>query len=175
MTDTGLVITIAYTVLVIIGVAVALIVFRSTRVGFRVRSVGRPALERRESFWALLSIVFLVIVLGGTITQVPYWDDSDAKTSQRVTITGRQFAWTIDPPRIRAGVRTRIEVRATDVSHALGIYDAEDRLIKQVNVLPSTKQHFVMTFEQPGTYRLLCLEFCGLDHHLMANDLEVTR
>ena len=176
MTSTGWVITVSYTLLSIIGVTIGLIVFRSTRVGFHVRTPRRSALERRETLWGFVVLTFLVIVLGGTIFQIPYWSDtSKAGVRQHLTVTGRQFAWTVDPARIKAGVKTEIDVRATDVNHGLGIYDTEDRLVKQVNVVPGVKQQFTMTFDKPGTYRLLCLEFCGLDHHLMANDLEVVR
>ena len=173
MTTTAWVITAAYAALTIVGVAVALVVFRSTRIGFHVRTAGRQTLERRESLWGIAVVAFLVVVLGGTIFQIPYWDDDDgARAAQRLSLVGRQFAWTIDPPRVRAGVTTRVEVRAAAVNHAVGIYDPDDTLIKQVNILPDARQEFVVTFERPGSYRLLCMEFCGVDHHLMENVLE---
>lgn len=176
MTDTAWGITIGYTLVSIIGIAAALIVFRSTRVGFRVEVANRETLEKRESYWGIAVVTFLVIVLGGTIFQLPYWKDkSDEKTPQRIEIVGRQFAWTVNPPRVRAGLKTRIELRAADVNHAMGIYNPDGTLIKQVNVLPGVTQQIVLTFRKVGTYKLRCLEFCGVDHHLMENDLEVTR
>ena len=176
MTDTAWVITVAYSAMSILGVAIGLYVFRSTRVGFRVRTAGRAQLERRESYWGLAVVAFLVAVLGGTIFQIPYWSDqSTAGVNQRVSVVGRQYAWTIDPPRVRAGVKTRFEVRAADVNHGLGLYDPDDTLIKQVNVLPGVSQDFVITLDKPGTYTVRCLEFCGVDHHLMENKIEVTR
>lgn len=176
MSSTAWVITVGYAVLTIISVAGALIIFRSTRVGFHVRTTPPEALERRESLWGVAVVAFLVVVLGGTIFQIPYWsDNSDDDTPQHMSIVGRQFAWTIDPPRVRKGLKTRVEVRAADVNHALGVYDPDDVLVKQVNVLPGVTQNFVITFEKVGAYKLLCLEYCGVDHHLMANDLEVTR
>ena len=30
------------------------------------------------------------------------------------------------------------------------------------------------TFSEPGTYRILCLEYCGLGHHTMMSRLTVT-
>lgn len=174
MSNVAWTITIGYSVLTIIGVAAGLIVFRSTRVGFHVRSAKRPVLERRETVWGLMVITFLVIVLGGTIFQTPYFR-SDAQIRQTVNVTGRQFAWTVDPPRIKAGVPTRFLVRTVDVNHGLGLYDADFNLIKQVNVLPGTTQEMTITLKKPGTYQLLCMEFCGLDHHLMRNNITVTR
>jgi cytochrome c oxidase subunit II len=176
MSTTAWVITITYASATIIGVAIALIVFRSTRVGFRVRTASRASLERREGYWGIAVVAFLVAVLGGTIFQVPYWsDNSDKSAAQRIEITGRQFAWSVNPPRVKAGVRTKVELHAADVNHALGVYDPDDTLVKQVNVLPGVTQTFFITFKKSGTYKLRCLEFCGVDHHLMENDLEVTR
>jgi cytochrome c oxidase subunit 2 len=176
MTDTAWLITLLYSAATIVAVSVMLVVFRSTRVGFRVRAASREQLERREGYWGVIAVGLLVIMLGGTIFAIPYGSDRDAAgAGQRLKIVGRQFAWTIDPPRVRAGVETVVELGATDVNHAIGIYDPDEKLVKQVNVVPGVTQPFRVTFEQPGRYRIRCLEFCGVDHHLMENALEVTR
>jgi cytochrome c oxidase subunit II len=174
--DTAWVILGSYFALSVLGVAIALIVFRSTRVGFRVRTASRSTLEKRESYWGVAVIAFLVVTLGGTIIQIPYWSDTDTEgVEQRLTLTGRQFAWTIDPPRVRAGVKTQVTVRSADVNHAAGVYDPDGTFLKQVNALPGVAQTFVITFDRPGRYELRCMEFCGVDHHLMLNQIEVTR
>lgn len=122
MSNTAWVITIGYSLLTIIGVAAALIIFRSTRVGFHTRTAGRKTLERRESLWGIAVVAFLVVVLGGTIVQIPYWsDNSDARVPQTVNVTGRQFAWTVSPLKVRAHVKTRFVVTAADVNHGLGV------------------------------------------------------
>jgi cytochrome c oxidase subunit II len=176
VTSTGQLILILYSALSIIGVAIGLFVFRSTRVGFHVRVAGRETIEQREGYWGIAVIAFLVVALGGTIFSIPYWSDtSTARTPQRIEVTGRQFAWTISPPRVRAGLKTRIEVRSADVNHAFGLYDPSETLVKQVNVLPGLTQDVVFTFNKPGTWTVRCLEFCGVDHHLMQNVLRVTR
>lgn len=176
MSDTAWGITIGYSILTIMSVAAGLIIFRSTRVGFRTEVASREKLEKREGYWAIGVITFLVVLLGGTILQIPYWSDNGSDNAkQHLQITGRQFAWTVDPPRVRAHVKTKIEIRAVDVNHGLGIYNPKGTLIKQVNVLPGVTQEIVMTFARPGLFKLRCMEFCGVDHHLMENDLEVTR
>ena len=175
MNSTAWVITISYAVVAIIGVAVALIVFRTTRVGFKARPAGREVLEEREAKWGIVVVVFLVTVLGLTIFGTPYAKDDNESGEQRIAVTGQQFAWTVKPSRVRAGLRTVVILRATDVSHALGLYDPDNELVKQVNVVPDATQRFVVTFKKPGTWTMSCLEFCGANHHLMENTLEVTR
>jgi cytochrome c oxidase subunit 2 len=176
LTSTGQLILVLYSALTIIGVAAGLFIFRSTRVGFHVRTAGREQLEQREGYWGIAVVAFLVISLGGTIFSIPYWSDrSTAPTPQRIDVVARQYAWTISPPRVRVGLKTRFTVRSADVNHGLGLYDPSDTLVKQVNVLPGVSQDFVFTFNTPGVWRIRCLEFCGVDHHLMANTLQVTR
>jgi cytochrome c oxidase subunit 2 len=176
MTSTGVTIIVAYSALTIIGVVIGLIVYRSTRVGFRVNTASRSTLEKREGYWGVAVIAFLVVVLAGTMVQIPYWKSKRAgKTPQTINIVGRQFAWTVNPVRVRAGLKTRVVVRTTDVNHGVGVYDPDQVMIKQVNVAPGVTQEFIITFDKPGTYKLRCMEFCGVDHHLMQNTLEVTR
>jgi cytochrome c oxidase subunit II len=174
MGSTATLIAIAYAALAIIGVAVFLVVFRSTRVGFHVRTASRQALERREGLWGVAVVAFLVILLAGTIGSIPYFNQDTSAAQQKLQITGRQFAWTVNPPRVRANVKTEVDLDAADVNHAVGIYNPNDTLVRQVNVLPGVTQKFTITFSQPGTYELRCLEFCGVDHHLMENKLQVT-
>lgn len=176
MSDTSRTILISYSALTIVGMIIGLIIYRSTRVGFHVRTAGRKTLEKRESYWGVAVIAFLVIVLAGTMVQIPYWDsDSDAKTPQRLNIIGQQYAWTVQPARAKANVRTRLVIRTKDVSHGVGVYDPDNVLVSQVNVAPGVTQELILTFEKTGIYTLRCLEFCGVDHHLMQNKLEVTR
>ena len=175
MTTTGWIILLGYSALVVVGVSIALIVFRSTRVGFRAEPAEREQLENRESMWGIAVAVFLVSLLLMTIFEIPYSRDKHESAAQKMEIVGQQFAWSVDPPHVRAGIRTAVDAHSRDVSHAVGIYNPNGTLIKQINVVPGVTVRFVITFSKPGTYKLRCLEFCGIDHHKMENDLKVTR
>jgi cytochrome c oxidase subunit 2 len=173
VTSTGWVIVGIYTAVSLIGAAIVLYVFRSTRVGFRVKVTSREKLEKREGYWGVAVVCFMVALLAGTIFSVPYWTSDAAEAEQVVDVTGRQYAWTIDPPQIQAGVETEFDLHAEDVSHGFGLYDPSGKLVKQVNVLPGITQLLTATLDEPGTWTVRCLEYCGLDHHLMENTLEV--
>ena len=155
MNDTAVTITIAYTAMSIIGIVIGLIVFRSTRVGFHVRTAGRKTLEKRESYWGVAVITFLRRRARGHDLLDPLLGHRQQRGEAqpaRSSITGRQFAWTINPARAKVGDTTFV-VRAEDVSHGVGVYDPDGVLLRQVNVAarrhpgvrrrPSTK---------PGTY-----------------------
>ncbi len=170
MSGTGTVIAVAYGIAVVVGATVAILVWSST---LRRRSVDRERLERRERTWFFVVLAVMTALLFGTIFFVPY-GESAGKGAQVVRVTGVQFAWAVDPAAVRAGRRVVFYVTSTDVNHGLGVYDASNRLLFQVQVPPDRTQKVVHTFSKPGTYRLLCLEFCGTDHHRMEATLEVT-
>jgi cytochrome c oxidase subunit 2 len=91
-----------------------------------------------------------------------------------VRVEGVQFAWVIKPNRVRAGEPVQFRLFSKDVNHAFALYRA-NKLEVQVQVPPDYEQRLTHTFDQPGTYRVVCLEFCGVNHHLMQSQIEVTR
>ncbi len=170
MSGTSLVIAVAYGVAAVVGAIVALLVWSST---LRRRSVDQGRLERRERTWFFVVLAVMTALLFGTIFFVPYGKTA-GKGAQVVRVTGVQFAWAVDPAAVRARRPVLFYVTSTDVNHGLGVYDASNRLLFQVQVPPGRTQKVVHTFSTPGTYRLLCLEFCGIDHHRMEATFEVT-
>lgn len=117
-------------------------------------------------------LVMLAALLFSTIFFTPY-GESAGKGKQIVRVLASQFAWDIRPSRVRVRKPVEFRMRAADVNHGFGLYDANDVLLKQVQVPPKHEQRLVYTFTRPGTYRILCLEFCGANHHLMESTITV--
>jgi cytochrome c oxidase subunit 2 len=171
-TQTAFVIAIGYAVVTALGLAAAVVVARSTR---RRRSdEGVDTYRHNETAWMGIVIGLLAALLLATIFFIPYDDEASGQGAQVVDVTAAQFAWQFQPRRVRAGVPVEFRMRSRDVSHGFGIYDEHDNLKKQAQVIPGETQTLVYTFEEPGTYRILCLEFCGISHHAMIAQLEVT-
>jgi cytochrome c oxidase subunit II len=165
VSHSAVIITVAYSVAVILGSAISFAVFRST-----LRPLEEDRTEkwsRRESAWLVIMIVVLFALLMGTIFYVPY-GDSAGPNAQYVKVTGVQFAWAIEAPQTLV-TGTPVEFRATseDVAHSFGVYNPDDVLIFQAQVPPDHVQKIVHTFTQAGVYTVRCLEFCGAGHHLM--------
>ena len=59
-----------------------------------------------------------------------------------------------------------------DVNHGFGIYKGT-KFVAQVQVVPDRDQRLVHTFTETGRYTVLCLEFCGVNHHGMVASFEV--
>lgn len=128
---------------------------------------------RRWVFGGL--IVLGIVVTGASLRPFPIAPQHTPNTApQVVRMVGLQWAWQqTDPGPIRAGTPVAFEVTSTDVNHGFGIYDATDRLLAQTQSMPGVTNRLVYTFDQPGKYRILCLEYCGLGHHSMIRGFEV--
>jgi cytochrome c oxidase subunit 2 len=72
-------------------------------------------------------------------------------------------------------VSRAIDFRVTslDVNHGFAIYDASDRIVGQVQAMPSVTNHLVMQFTGSGDYTIRCLEYCGPGHSHMTASVHV--
>lgn len=163
MGRTATIIAVFYGIVVVLGVLLAFAVWRSTRTR---RSADPDLLARREKGWFVVVVLLLVGLLFGTIFVTPY-GKSAPKRKQVVEVQGFQFGWTIEPSPMKANVPVEFRLRSLDVNHAFAVYNADDELLFQVQVMPGRTQKLVYTFKKPGTYQVLCFEFCGLYHDLM--------
>lgn len=170
MGRTATIIAVSYGVLGVVSIVVALAVWRSTRM--RGRAVDAAMLARREKTWFGVAVALLAALLFATIFFTPYGKSAPAD-KQLVRVTGFQFAWAIEPQVVKANVPVEFELRSADVSHSFAVYNADDVLLFQVQVVPDRTQKFVYTFKKPGTYDVLCLEFCGFAHDVMRSTIEV--
>lgn len=170
MNERALIIAIAYSAVSLIAIAVGIVIWRSTHT----RSpVDTHLLAEREKAWFGTAVALLAVMLFATIFFTPY-GQSAPDGAQRVSVRGVQFAWVIAPKRVRAGVPVEFSVVSDDVSHGFAVYDPRQVFQFQVQVVPDRPTRLVHTFTRPGTYEVLCFEFCGVDHHKMETTFEVT-
>lgn len=127
---------------------------------------------RRWVFGGLIGLG--ILVTGATLRPFPIAPQhGPTQAPQVVHVIGHQWAWQVSPEPIRAGTPVAFEVTSADVNHGFAMYDATDRLLAQTQAMPGVTNRLVYTFAQPGTYRILCLEYCGLAHHGMIAEFEV--
>jgi cytochrome c oxidase subunit 2 len=167
---TAKIIAISYLVVVVVGALIALAVWRTTRT--RSTEPDTERLARRERAWLGVVIVLLVALLFGTIFFIPYADSAGAN-GQVVNVQSQQFGWVIEPSTVEAGTPVEFRLTSKDVNHGFGLYTRSGKLLFEVQVIPGHTQKGVYTFERPGTYQILCLEFCGVGHHLMRGTITV--
>jgi cytochrome c oxidase subunit 2 len=115
----------------------------------------------------LASLVLLgVVLVGASFFLLPYASGADADRTV-VVVKGGQFFWTITPGEVPVDTPIRFDVGAVDVNHGFGIYDPRGRMVGSVQAMPGVSNELDLTFGTTGEYRVLCLEYCGLNHHAM--------
>lgn len=96
----------------------------------------------------------------------------------RIQVTGHQWWWEVSYPdhdiqlrdevHIPAGVPVDIHIRSEDVIHSFWV----PRLGGKLDAMPGRDNVMRLQADEPGTYRGVCAEFCGLGHAHMAFTLE---
>ena len=124
-------------------------------------------------FSPLLIVAALGVLLLATLAFIPYGSNAAEAGQQQVKANGQQFAWTVTPNTIKANVPARFAVTASDVNHGFAVYNSDNVMLFQIQAVPDATSHIVYTFKRPGRYQVVCLEFCGLDHHKMIGTFRV--
>jgi len=166
-------IAVSYTVVSVIAIGFMLLVVRSTHGRGPETPTDLERIRETEKKWFVAVVVILVALVFGTIFFTPYGRGA-GKGAQVVKIEAVQFAWLIPPTTIKAGRQVEFELTSKDVNHSFAVYNASGELLFQVQVMPDHWQDYVYTFKTPGTYQVLCLEYCGVGHDQMRGQLTVT-
>lgn len=64
---------------------------------------------------------------------------------------------------LQEGATYTLHLSALDVNHGFGLYPAN----LNIQVIPGYDYGLRITPNQPGEYRIICNEFCGIGHHQM--------
>ena len=125
-------------------------------------------------WWFLALVVFGIGVTYASLEPFPVPDQhAQLADAQIVDVVGHQWFWQLSRSQITAGTPVEFHVTSADVNHGFAIYAPDDRIVAQTQAMPGFTNRLVYTFTQPGKYRVLCLEYCGLAHHVMASQFEV--
>ena len=151
---------------------VALVFWRVARsVNLEVGSSNAGS-RRRTLFWVL--VILGVIVTVGSLRQWPHAVSAGADVVQ-VNATGELWSWEIDTRKVPVGKQVVFNLHTKDVNHGFGVYDPSGRLVVQMQAMPGYINKVAYVFDEPGQYRVLCLEFCGVGHHDMNDEFEVVK
>jgi cytochrome c oxidase subunit 2 len=165
-------------VLSLVVVAVALLVARRAKSR---DAGGYAAVYRVRRYYAVALVAGLAVVLFLTLPRIPYASAVDEAPTRTIDAIGWMWAWDFKVegesvgPRVELTARELVEFAVTskDVNHGFGIYDTQGRLIAQTQAMPGYVNRLRVRFPEPGTYYVLCLEYCGLGHTAMMAEVSV--
>jgi cytochrome c oxidase subunit 2 len=127
---------------------------------------------RTRFFWILVVAGIIITLI--SVVDLPFAATRNATTADRtINVAGSQWYWNLSANSITAGESVIFNVTASDVNHGLGVYNEDMQLIGQTQAMPGYSNSLKLTFEKPGVYPLLCMEYCGLAHHAMISTLTV--
>lgn len=138
---------------------------------------------RIRTIWFV--VLFLVIATSFvfTLADLPYYKNAvngvslaanaQGGNAQVVEVISKQFAFEMDQTQFKAGIPVVFQVTSADVNHGFGIYDSDMIMLAQTQAMPDYYNELVYTFDKPGTYEILCLEYCGIAHHAMVKTIEI--
>ena len=136
------------------------------------RSAHKANVLRRWLFGVLL-----MGFVGGTWATLHRFpipaQSGDLGAPQVVDVVARMWSWQFTPETVQAGSAVEFRVTSADVNHGFAIYSPEGRIVVQTQAMPSYSNKLLHTFDQPGTYTVQCLEYCGIGHGPMKASFEV--
>lgn len=126
-----------------------------------------------RSKWIRFLFGFGVFVALATLIPFPVSNQKGVEDATVVNVVGHQWYWLIDKTEFELGETVEFHVTSADANHGFGIYDENDHMLTQTQAMPDYVNKVVHTFDKPGNYRILCMEYCGLAHHAMMAQLTV--
>lgn len=152
--------------LVLMGIVVAIFAIVCAGAGRR-GEVANPYRGRTLVVWGLLLGGVVIFVLTLSPWPMRAYATGAAKPAMSVDVVGHQWRWELSATEVPVGKPVEFRLTAADVNHGFGIYQAKQRMLGQVQAMPGYTNRLVVTFDEPGTYELLCMEYCGVAHHRM--------
>ena len=172
MQYTVFVVTILFMLLV--TAAFAIVALNASKPAVEYAGVQQKSFSvRAKVFWAAIVAGVLIAVI--TTLDLPYAATRGDVPDDAVTIDieGRQWLWLMSEAEVGVGDTVVFNVSAFDVNHGLGVYDPDMTLIGQTQAMPGYVNSLQIALDRPGTYSLLCLEYCGLSHHIMLSQITI--
>ncbi len=163
--------------------------------GFVGKSTDKPRVVDMKSAYRLRRILFisgsaaLLSLLAITLPVTPYVVNAEPK-AEIIYTTARQFSFTysrepvtsLEELRFVEGLRVLevsadalVEFRVTslDTNHGFAVYDPNGAIVAQTQAMPGYFNRLRIHFDKPGFYAVLCLEYCGVAHHVMRSGIIV--
>jgi cytochrome c oxidase subunit II len=138
-----------------------------------------PAIEQAYRLRVWLFGAAIIVLIGTnykTLGELPYVNtlpQLPAAAVQPTQVVAEQWAWTITPNTFKVGQTAEFDVTSKDVNHGFALYDPEFRIVAETQAMPGYTNVLRYTFTAPGTYQVLCLEYCGVAHHEMKAEIKV--
>ncbi|WP_102348501.1 cytochrome C oxidase subunit II [Bacillus sp. Marseille-P3661] len=160
--------------LLLSGFIIFIFLFVLTRSSYRVEYSG---IQKKWYFirniWFFLLFSIVIIVSYFTLQDLPFERVEAKGTPIDVNITALQFGFDTSEDTFKVGDYVAFHVTSMDVNHGFGLYDENMNIVAQTQAMPEYINTVYYEFSIPGTYTILCMEYCGIAHHAMTREITV--
>jgi cytochrome c oxidase subunit 2 len=105
---------------------------------------------------------------------MPWPHDAQAnQVTRHIDVKAIQWGWELSDQKAKVGEVIEFRVTSEDVNHGFGLYNEQMQMLAQIQAMPGFTNKVRHRFTEPGKYKILCMEYCGLAHHGMVADFDV--
>ena len=135
-------------------------------------------ISRVERLWMAIVIVLFVAVNVASIEYMPTVATARAAITdqdiQEVDVTAQSWSYQISERQFELGQPVRFSAKSADTMHGFAVYHPDGRMLFTMMLMPGmAPASIIHTFTEAGKYKVRCLEYCGMAHHLMQDELIV--
>jgi len=181
-----------FTIVLIFGLGIGAfvgIVLTYTVLKFRVRkghtqprADPKTGDHRLEAAWTIIPAIILLVVGVLAFQTLAFTDTVPQNADVVVTVTGHQWYWSYNVTYangssatfmndfvLKSNQTVKLYVEAADVAHSFFI----PALALHLDAIPGHVNEYWFKPTLPGTYTIVCTQFCGVSHYTMVGTLTV--
>ena len=154
------------------------VVYRKAHTDRNYSDADKRRISRAELLWLTIVVVLFVGVNVLSIKYMPTISTAQAAATEQniqdVDVTARSWSYEISDRQVEVGRPVRFSVNSADTVHGFAVYHPDGRVLFTMMLIPGVEpSSLIHTFTEPGTYKVRCLEYCGIAHHVMQDQLVV--
>lgn len=155
------------------------IVFRKAYVNTGPSDITDARITSLRGGWLTLVIALFLIVNLASIGFIPavYTARAAASDTPAIDVSVQAQSWSYDMSarEFEVGKPVRFRAQSLDTVHGFAVYHPEGKVLFTMMLVPGVgDSSLIYTFDEPGTYKVRCLEYCGMAHHEMSDEIVVT-
>jgi cytochrome c oxidase subunit II len=134
---------------------------------------------RAERLWIGLVVLVFVGLNVASIDYMPTVATAKAMASGHdvtdIELTAQSWSYDIAEETIQVGHPVRFLGKSSDTMHSFAVYHPDGDVLFTMMLMPGldAPTFLIHTFTEAGTYTVRCLEYCGLMHHEMRDEIVV--
>ncbi len=156
------------------------IVYQRSRPNQQLGEISETKISRAKNGWMVLVIASFLVINLASIQYIPAVYSANAATNDQnvvdVSVKAESWSYELSEQEFNVGQAVRFNANAVDTVHGFAIYHPNGNVIFTMMLVPGVgPSSLIHTFKEPGTYKVRCLEYCGLAHHEMSDEIIVTQ